>query len=602
MNKEEKQLLEEQQINQAFEGLIDDYMSSRHSKKKELITSAFNFAKKAHSGSRRMSGEPYILHPLAVARVCCKDIGLGSTSICAALLHDITENTEYTIDDITAIFGERVGQIVGSIEKISGGIFGEKAHEQSDSISQLVISMSEDIRVVLIKIADRLVNMRELDKEPTDKQSKIAGETEYIYAPLSHRLGLFSIKTELEDLCFKYNCPTEYRFIQDLLDMERDKRLELYNRFAGPITQKLDKLGYKYEMKKRIKSPHSIYQKMKAKGIPIEEVYDILGSRVVFEPEEGADEKLECWKIYNIITEVYKPHPERTRDWLNNPKTTGYEALHVTVMGPEGYWIEVQIRTRRMDDIAEKGLAAHWNYKKDYSSSENKIEEWLSTVNDLLKEPDTDAMHFLDSFKISDHESEFFVFTPNGEIKSVTAHSTALDFAFLIHSDIGYHAIGAKANNKLVPLNYELHSGDQIEILTAEKQTPKEEWLQYVTTSRAKEKIEIALKKNGTQKESGLNKWIPWIGSKKKNETNTNAFIAQFDICGIDRKKILLDIIRVISETMDTEVRNINLKSGNGIFNATIGVYMNHSDDPYKLYLELQKIQGVESVTSIGSN
>jgi len=607
MTKEDRLKRENEQVEELFHLLLDDYMASRHSKNKELITKAFNFAKKAHEGIRRMSGEPYIYHPLEVARVCCKDIGLGSTSICAALLHDVTEDTEYRVDDITNIFGDKVGQIVGGMEKIAGGIFGEKAQEQSENMSKLVISMSEDIRVILIKIADRLVNMRELSKEPINKQFKIAGETEFIYAPLAHRLGLFSIKTELEDLCFKYNRPSEYNFIQNRLIAETDTRIELYNRFVKPITSKLDELGYSYDMKKRIKSPHSIYKKMKVKNIPIEEVYDILGSRIVFDPTPGEDEKLECWKIYNIITEIYKPHPNRTRDWLSSPKQSGYEALHVTVMGPDGYWIEVQIRTRRMDDIAEKGLAAHWNYKKDYSSSENKIEEWLNTVNDLLKAPDTDAMHFLDTFKISEHEAEFFVFTPKGEIKSVTAHSTALDFAFLIHSDIGYHAIGAKVNGKLVPLNYELHSGDQIEILTAEKQLPNEDWLRYVTTARAKEKINFALKKSTptseeeTKKKSSILKWVPWIGKNNNGENIQSLFSTQFNIKGIDRKRILLDIIKVVSENHDANIEKLDLESSNGIFQANISLYFSHPDDLYKLYHDLQKIDGVESVTSIGA-
>ncbi|MCQ2351008.1 MAG: RelA/SpoT family protein [Paludibacteraceae bacterium] len=609
MNKEERLKLEEEQINKAFYSLVDDYMASRHSKKKDVIIKAFNFAKKAHEGIRRISGEPYIYHPLAVAQVCCKEIGLGSTSICAALLHDVTEDTDYTIDDITNIFGESVGRIVEGMEKISGGIFGEKAQEQSENMSKLVISMSEDIRVILIKIADRLVNMRELDKESTNKQLKIAEETEFIYAPLAHRLGLFSIKTELEDLCFKYNFPIEYKFIQEKLDKERDKRIELYNKFKEPITTRLEEIGINFDMKMRIKSPYSIYKKMQAKKITIDEVYDILGSRIVFEPADGADEKLECWKIYNTITEIYKPHPNRTRDWLSNPKQSGYEALHVTVMGPEGYWIEVQIRTHRMDDIAEKGLAAHWNYKQDYSTSENKIEEWLNTVNELLKNPDTDAMHFLESFKISEHESEFYVFTPKGEIKSVSAGATALDFAFLIHSDIGYHAIGAKVNNKLVPLNYELHSGDQVEILTAEKQAPKEEWLKYVTTARAKDKIIFALKKSGAIKsensskgvKSSLMKLVPWIGSGNKNNAEQPLFATQFDIRGIDRKKMVHDIVRTISEANDANIEKITFETTDGVFQMNVSIYVSQTSDLQKLYYNLQKIEGITSVSSIGA-
>lgn len=594
---------ENAEIEARFQQLLDEYMASRHSKKQEIIIKAFNFAKKAHEGIRRMSGEPYICHPLEVAMICCKEIGLGSTSICAALLHDVTEDTEYTAEDIGNLFGSKVGEIVAGMEKISGGIFGEKAQEQSENMSKLVISMSEDIRVILIKIADRLNNMRELDEQPTNKQYKIVGETEFIYAPLAHRLGLFSIKTELENLCFKYNFPTEYKAIEERLIVETDKRIEFYNKFTQPIIESLNEAGINYNLKKRIKSPHSIFKKMQVKNIPFEEVYDIMGSRIVFDPAPGEDEKLECWKIYNIITNIYKPHPNRTRDWLSNPKATGYEALHVTVMGPEGYWIEVQIRSRRMDDIAEKGLAAHWNYKKDYTTSENKIEEWLNTVNELLKNPDTDAMHFLDNFKITQYESEFFVFTPKGDIKSVIAHSTALDFAFAIHSDIGYHAIGAKVNGKLVPLNYELHSGDQVEILTAENQFPKEEWLKYVLTARAKDKIITALKHTQSQKQesTSLLKWVPWIGKSKNSGGNEELFVTHIDIKGIERKKLLLDIIRKITDTLDANIEKMSVESSDGILNARVSIYFKKADDITRLFDDLKKIDGVESVTSIGA-
>lgn len=604
MGKEERLQKENAEIEARFQQLLDVYMASKHSKKRDVIEKAFNFARKAHEGIRRLSGDPYILHPLEVAMICCKEIGLGSTSICAALLHDVTEDTEYTVEDISNLFGPKVGEIVGGMEKIAGGIFGEKAQEQSENMSKLVISMSEDIRVILIKIADRLNNMRELDEQPTNKQYKIVGETEFIYAPLCHRLGLFSIKNELENLCFKYNFPTEYKSIEERLNIETDKRIELYNKFTQPIIENLDEAGIKFDIKKRIKSPHSIFKKMQAKKIPFEEVYDILGSRIVFDPTPGEDEKLECWKIYNIITGIYKPHPNRTRDWVSNPKVTGYEALHVTVMGPEGYWIEVQIRSRRMDDIAEKGLAAHWNYKKDYSSSENKIEEWLNTVNELLKNPDTDAMHFLDNFKIAQYESEFFVFTPKGDIKSVLAHSTALDFAFAIHSDIGYHAIGAKVNGKLVPLNYELHSGDQVEILTAENQYPKEEWLKYVLTARAKDKIITALKHSSSKKQeqtSSLLKWVPWIGKGKSDGSKEELFVTQIDIKGIDRKRLLLDVVKMISDTLDANIEKLSVDSGDGIFNASISIYFKKADDITRLFNDLKRLDGVESVTSIGA-
>ena len=364
---------ENELMDRAFEDLLNDYINSPHSKKVDIIRKAYQFAKTAHAGVRRRSGEPYIIHPIAVAHIVCKDIGLGSTSICAALLHDVVEDTDYTVDDIKDLFGEKIAQIVKGLTKISGGVFGDQASAQAENFRKLIITMSEDIRVVLIKIADRLHNMRTLDSQSTAKQYKIAGETEYIYAPLAHRLGLFTIKTELEDLSFKYNFPEKYESISKRLEEEREKRMAVYDNFSLPIMNKLNSYGYEFVMKERIKSAFSIWKKMEAKRIPFEEVYDILGARIVFKPHPGADERLECFKIYNLITSIYTLHPGRTRDWLSTPKANGYEALHVTVMGPDGQWIEVQIRSQRMDDIAEKGLAAHWNYKKDYSSSESKI-------------------------------------------------------------------------------------------------------------------------------------------------------------------------------------------------------------------------------------
>ena len=519
MSKEQVLRKEKEMIDQTFERMLKDYMASQHGKKEDIIRKAYQFAYQAHYGIRRKSGEPYILHPIAVAHIVCKDIGLGSTSICAALLHDVVEDTEYTVEDISNLFGEKVAQIVSGLTKLSGGVFGEQASAQAENFRRLIVTMSQDIRVVLIKIADRLHNMRTLDSQPVNKQYKIAGETEYIYAPLAHRLGLFSIKTELEDLSFKYNYPEKYEFIATRLAAERDKRMEQYDRFSLPIMNRLLSMGFEFVMKERIKSAYSIWSKMQAKHIPFEEVYDILGARIVFEPHPGADERQECWRIYNLITQIYTPHPSRTRDWVTTPKSNGYEALHVTVMGPDGLWIEVQIRSHRMDDIAEKGLAAHWNYKKDYSSSESKIEEWLGTINDLLKHPDSDAMQFLDTFKLTLYDAEIFVFTPKGEMKIMPTGATALDFAFEIHTDIGRHCIGAKVNNKLVPLNYELQSGDQVEILTSKQQQPQPEWINYVTTIRGKRELaHLSKQANKLFREKGekiLNDTFKALGMKQ---------------------------------------------------------------------------------------
>ena len=716
---------ENELMDRAFEDLLNDYINSPHGKKVDIIRKAYQFAKTAHAGVRRRSGEPYIIHPIAVAHIVCKDIGLGSTSICAALLHDVVEDTDYTVDDIKDLFGEKIAQIVKGLTKISGGVFGDQASAQAENFRKLIITMSEDIRVVLIKIADRLHNMRTLDSQSVAKQYKIAGETEYIYAPLAHRLGLFTIKTELEDLSFKYNFPEKYESISKRLEEEREKRMALYDNFSLPIMNKLNSYGYEFVMKERIKSAFSIWKKMEAKRIPFEEVYDILGARIVFKPHPGADERLECFKIYNLITSIYTLHPGRTRDWLSTPKANGYEALHVTVMGPDGQWIEVQIRSQRMDDIAEKGLAAHWNYKKDYSSSESKIEEWLSTVNELLKNPDSNAMHFLDTFKLALYDTEVFVFTPKGEMKTLPSGATALDFAFDIHSDIGMHCIGAKVNNKLVPLNYVLQGGDQVEILTAKQQEPQPEWINYVTTVRAKEKLNTIYKQNSKlfrqkgerilrdtlealgyvvkkdfnndvikmllehfklenfedvltklgKEEISLidvptlvknkNKKIsftslfsskgkkvkeketthkyclapcckpipgddiigfksdegiiihkrdcpealrlksahgPKIVETKWEEAEEQVYNATIEVEGIDKKHILMDILKIISEDLDANIKKLTVNTFGGIFNAKINIYVSHVNDVKKICKEALKINGIERATRVNEH
>ncbi|MEZ7866610.1 MAG: RelA/SpoT family protein [Paludibacteraceae bacterium] len=485
---------DEELIQKEFEGLLQDYLSSNHRKKVDLITKAFNFAHAAHKGVKRRSGEPYILHPLAVARIVLNEIGLGSTSICSALLHDVVEDTDYTVEDIENIFGFKIAQIVDGLTKISGGVFGEKASEQAENFRKLLLTMSDDIRVILIKIADRLHNMRTLGSMPPAKQYKIAGETEYIYAPLAHRLGLFRIKTELENLSFKYDHPETYHEIEQKLEGEKKSLNKFYNEFSEPINEKLKSQGYEFELKERIKSVYSIWNKMSTRNIPFEEVYDILALRIIFESREGMDEKVQCWMIYSAITAIYKPHPERIRDWVSTPKANGYEALHVTVMTPGGRWVEIQIRSRRMHEIAERGLAAHWKYKSG-QSDESELDKWLKTIKELLENPEPNAIDFIDTFKLNLFASEIFVFTPKGDIKTIAKNATALDFAFMLHSDIGYQSIAAKVNHKLVPLNTKLNSGDQVEILTSKKQTPQQEWLTYVTTAHARSKLQNYFKK-----------------------------------------------------------------------------------------------------------
>ena len=494
-----KQYLKEQAADDAlvqkeFDALLQDYLNSNHRKKKDIIIKAFDFARAAHKGLKRRSGEPYILHPISVARIVLNEIGLGSTSICSALLHDVVEDTDYTFEDISNHFGPKIAQIVEGLTKISGGVFGEKASEQAENFRKLLLTMSEDIRVILIKIADRLHNMRTLDSMPPAKQYKIAGETEYIYAPLAHRLGLFRIKTELENLSFKYDHPETYHEIEQRLEAGKGALLKFYLEFSKPIREKLENQGYDFELKERIKSVYSIWNKMSTRNIPYEEVYDILALRIIFEPKEGIDEKVQCWMIYSAITAIYKPHPERIRDWVSTPKANGYEALHVTVMTPGGRWVEIQIRSRRMHDVAERGLAAHWKYKsgKDEAS---ELDKWLTTLKELLENPEPNAIDFIDTFKLNLFASEIFVFTPKGDIKTIANNATALDFAFMLHSDIGYQSIAAKVNHKLVPLSTTLSSGDQVEILTSKKQVPQPEWLEFITTARARTKLQDYFKK-----------------------------------------------------------------------------------------------------------
>lgn len=487
---------EEQLIEDKFQELLNGYLNSNHRKKVEIIERAFKFAKEAHKGIRRRSGEPYILHPIAVARIVSQEIGLGSTSICAALLHDVVEDTEYTVEDIENHFGKKIASIVDGLTKISGGIFGDQASAQAENFRRLLLTMSEDIRVILIKMADRLHNMRTLGSMLPSKQYKIAGETLYIYAPLAHRLGLFAIKTELEDLAFKYEHPEAYNQIKQKIAETEESRQQIYNNFAKPIVAKLKELGFDFEMKARVKSIYSIWNKMEAKHIPFEEVYDLYAVRIIFKCPNEADEKKECWTIYSVITDIYKLHPERTRDWVSRPKANGYKALHLTVMGPDGNWIEVQIRSEKMDEIAERGFAAHWKYKVGNSDEESELDIWLKTIKDILEHPEPNAIDFLDTIKLNLFSTEIFVFTPKGELITLPKGATALDLAFTLHSDLGFHCIAAKVNHRLVPLSQKLNSGDQVEILTSKSQTPKEEWLNLVTTAKARSRLLASLRKD----------------------------------------------------------------------------------------------------------
>lgn len=507
---------DEQMIQDSFNELLNDYLKSNHRRKVERITKAFNFANQAHAGVKRRSGEPYIMHPLAVARIVCREMGLGSTSICSALLHDVVEDTEYTVEDMRDMFGDKIAQIVDGLTKISGGIFGEQASAQAENFRKLLLTMSDDIRVILIKIADRLHNMRTLGSMLPAKQFKIAGETLYLYAPMAHRLGLFSIKTELEDLSFKYEHPQEYEMIREKLQATEKDRNELFKHFAKPVDGKLKAMGLNYEMRARVKSVYSIWNKMEAKHVPFEDIYDLYAVRIIFDPLPGVDEKNQCWDIYSAITDVYRIRPDRIRDWVSRPKANGYQALHLTVMGPDGQWVEIQIRSRRMDDIAEKGFAAHWKYKENNVEEDTELDKWLQTITEILESPDPNALDFLDTIKLNLFTSEIFVFTPKGDIKTLPQGATALDFAYALHTNIGDRCIGAKVNHRLVPLSHPLASGDQVEILTSRSQEPQPEWLNFVTTAKARAKIDSVLKRN--RKEAAKEGEVKVIAAFKRSE------------------------------------------------------------------------------------
>ena len=491
-------MTDKEMIDEAYARLLRSYTNSNHRKKVDIIQKAYNFALKAHEGDYRSSGEPYIMHPLAVATIISEEMGLGSTSICAALLHDVLDGTDYTIDDIENIFGKKIALIVDGLTKIAGGIFGDKASEQAENFKKLLLTMSEDIRVILIKICDRLDNMRHLDKQPEAKRYKISGETLYIYAPLANRLGLNTIKTELEDLAFKYEHPEEYDAIEKNLAHTKEKREELFDKFTRPIRESLDDMGIQYTIKARIKSPFSIWNKMQKKHVSFDEIYDILAVRIIFTPRTDTDEENECFNIYVALCKLYKSHPDRLRDWLSHPKANGYKALHVTLMSNQGRWIEVQIRSRKMDEIAEQGFAAHWKYKSDSDTekvAEDELNGWLQTIKEILDDPQPDAMDFLDAIKLNLFASEIFVFSPKGDIITMPANCTALDYAFQIHTFLGAHCIGAKVNHKLVPLSHELKSGDQIEIITNNSQKVQPAWLNFVTTAKARTKLQTLLRK-----------------------------------------------------------------------------------------------------------
>jgi GTP pyrophosphokinase len=480
---------ERKEILNAFRGLLRA-AKDRNTEDTKLIRKAFDVAVEAHKDMRRKSGEPYIYHPIAVARICAEEMGLGATAISCALLHDTVEDTHITLQDVEDLFGSKVRLIIDGLTKIPE-VFDENASIQAENFRKMILTISDDIRVVLIKLADRLHNMRTLSSMRPDKQLKIASETKFLYAPLAHRLGLYSIKSELEDLALMYSEPEVYSKIETSLKSSKDVRNRFIRRFVQPIKEALTNEGYTFEIKARTKSVSSIWRKMNTKDIPFEEIYDVFAIRIIVDTPIEL-EKPDCWRIYSIVTDFYQPSPDRLRDWISTPRANGYESLHTTVMSPQGRWVEVQIRSARMDEIAEKGLAAHYKYKES-KSEESKFDRWIAEIRDLLENPDANALDFINEFKANLFADEIYVFTPKGELRVLPVGSTILDFAYDIHTDIGDKCIGAKVNNRLVPLSYQLNNGDQLEIITSVKQKPNEEWLRFVTSARAKQKIKSSL-------------------------------------------------------------------------------------------------------------
>lgn len=644
-------------IEDAFADLLTVLRKDTTDEEKQRIRQAFEFAREAHAGIKRRSGEPYILHPVAVARIAAKEIGLGTKSVIAALLHDVVEDTDYTVEDIREIFGPKIASLVDGLTKIRG-VMGTDTTLQAESFRKMILTLADDVRVILIKIADRLHNMRTLASMPEHKQVKIAGETLYIFAPLAHRMGLHAIKTELEDLSLKYEHPEEYEVIACRIATYHREYSGLFEKFIEPIRASLDRNGYEYTITARTKSVYSVWYKMQRRNISFDEIFDLLAVRIVFKPKPLQPEKWQCWNIYSLITDLYSPKPERIRDWVSVPKANGYEALHLTVMGPAGQWFEVQIRSERMDEIAEKGLAAHWKYKGEGSESNSELDRWLAGIKELLEQPDSNALDFLDEFKLNLYAKEIRVFTPRGHMKTLPKGATALDFAYDIHTEIGNTCIGAKVNHRLVPMSHELQSGDQVEILTSGKQHPQKEWLDFIITAKAKSHIVAYFKKNRKEVEKSrfMKYWklqsfrndreedekkeqdivissccnpIPGddvvgmdIGGKvtvhkrkcpeairlmasygdkivpvKWISRQMMSFPAMMRIRGIDRIGIVSDITTLIANDIRVNMRMIHFETTDGIFEGAIQLYVYNTEDLNRLMAEISEIKGVESVT-----
>jgi GTP pyrophosphokinase len=555
----------------------------------DMIQKAFDFANEAHKGVRRRSGDPYILHPIAVAKIVVSTIGLGYKSIVAALLHDVVEDTAYNIDDIRNLFGERVATLVEGLTKIKTVLDNEdKARQksmQAENFKRILLTLNDDVRVVLIKLADRLHNCRTIEYVSEHKRKKILSETMYVFIPLAHRLGLYGMKSEMEDIWLRYNEPEAYNSISEKVNKDViDKEKEI-DEFIAPIEEALRNAGFRFEIKKRVKTPYSIWHKMNTKGVSFEEIFDLYAVRIIFDPQEDAkeSERDQCYHIFSIITSLYKYKSDRIRDWVNFPKNNGYEALHCTLMSRSGIWVEVQIRSRRMHEVAEKGIAAHWSYKKDgfIDKSQNEVDKWIVQVKEILVNPDVNALDLLDMIHNDLIKSEIFVFTPKGEQRSIEKGATALDFAYSIHSQIGHKAIAAKVNLKLVPLSRELKTGDQVEIITAETEKPKREWLDFVKTRKAKALILDHLKDEHKEKRSQFR--------------DTSRIRLNFK--GLDRIGILHDITRYISTITDVHIKTIHLGTEDGVCEGYIEVKANKAGDVETIINEMSKVEGIQAIS-----
>lgn len=555
----------------------------------DMIQKAFDFANEAHKGVRRRSGDPYILHPIAVAKIVVSTIGLGYKSIVAALLHDVVEDTAYNIDDIRNLFGERVATLVEGLTKIKTVLDNEdKARQksmQAENFKRILLTLNDDVRVVLIKLADRLHNCRTIEYVSEHKRKKILSETMYVFIPLAHRLGLYGMKSEMEDIWLRYNEPEAYNTISEKVNKDViDKEKEI-DEFIAPIEEALRNVGFRFEIKKRVKTPYSIWHKMNTKGVSFEEIFDLYAVRIIFDPQEDAkeSERDQCYHIFSIITSLYKYKSDRIRDWVNFPKNNGYEALHCTLMSRSGIWVEVQIRSRRMHEVAEKGIAAHWSYKKDgfIDKSQNEVDKWIVQVKEILVNPDVNALDLLDMIHNDLIKSEIFVFTPKGEQRSIEKGATALDFAYSIHSQIGHKAIAAKVNLKLVPLSRELKTGDQVEIITAETEKPKREWLDFVKTRKAKALILDHLKDEHKEKRSQFR--------------DTSRIRLNFR--GLDRIGILHDITRYISTITDVHIKTIHLGTEDGVCEGYIEVKANKAGDVDTIINEMSKVEGIQAIS-----